>query len=347
MFGRWRIASEFRPSPSPFARLKIALLSDDLTRACLRRECRVMNVTPDNFDAVRRWGPDLLLVESCWNGFEGQWRYGIASYPDVPERNNDALAALVAVARDAGIPAIFWNREDGVHFDRFIASARLFDRVLTVDETMIPAYRDALGPGARVGTMMFAASRYLHQPRAIEPERRAAFVGSYGAHVHDRRRAWQDAMFEAAKVIGLTVYDRNSDRKPERYRYPERDWITTRPAVPPTRVPAIFRRHAVNLNVNTIVDSPSAFSRRLVEILACGALALTNDSAAVRAHFADDCVISDDPEEAFALFERIAREGRSAAERERCLAAARHVRDHHSWTQRIPILLDMAGRSAT
>jgi hypothetical protein len=124
-----------RPLPSiePASTLKIALVADELTRACLTPECRLVDVPP----LTTTWGfhrflsaarPDMLLVESTWHGPAQSWRYRVASYPrHAWLRSNRRLRLLVRVARDMGIPTVFWNKEDGVHFDRFIASARLFD----------------------------------------------------------------------------------------------------------------------------------------------------------------------------------------------------------------------------
>ena len=243
----------------PFSSLKIALIADALTRTALAHECQIRDVTPRNYRRViREWRPDMLLVESCWSGFRDAWRYRVASYPDYPKRTNRALAKVVEHARDAGVPALFWNREDGVHFERFINSAKLFDRVLTVDDTMVPAYRRHLGQGAHIGTMMFAASTTLHYPTWEETNDRTAFVGSYGKHVHDARRAWQNMAFEAARPLGLTIFDRNSDRRPTHYRFPDRPWIEILPAVPHAQTPAIYRHYLANLNVNTITGSCSA-----------------------------------------------------------------------------------------
>lgn len=328
---------------APFASLKLALVSDDLTRVALERECQVRNVTPRNAARLfKRWKPDLLFVESAWNGYRDTWRYKIASYPDHPRRNNRTLAKAVAIARDLGIPAVFWNREDGVHFARFIESASLFDRVLTVDNTMIPAYRETLGPGARIGTMMFAASKSLHYPTWEDPQKRAAFVGSYSTHIHDKRREWQDMMFDAIHPLGLTAFDRNSKRRPEVYRFPDRPWIDIRPAVPNHVTPAIFRRHIVNLNVNTITGSQTAFSRRLVEVLACGGFIVSNETEAVRAQFDGLCVTIDDAEYAEHFFKRIAMSGLTKSEQEMRRAAHEHVVQHHSWESRIADLLQMA-----
>lgn len=326
----------------PFGALKIALVTDDLTHAALAHECRVRAVTPRNYRTLfASWKPDLLFVESAWKGHNERWRYGIASYPDHPRRTNRKLAQLVAFARDHHIPALFWNREDGVHFNRFIDSARLFDRVLTVDETMVPAYRAALGPDARVGTMMFAASPHIHRPTGEPVTRRAAFVGSYGTHVHDGRRAWQHDMFAAAEPLGLTIYDRNSEKRAREYRYPEMPWADVRPAIPHDETPSVYCRHLVNLNVNTITGSATAFSRRLVEIMACGGFVLTNDTLAVRTQFDGACLATDDANEAAAFFERVARDGLSAREEEMRRAARTLVLEQHLWERRVGTMLEM------
>lgn len=323
--------------------LKIALVADELTRECLSRECRVMSVTPWNYQAVfRLWKPDILLVESAWQGRWKSWKYGIAAYPEHPGRSNAKLANVVAAARQAHIPAVFWNKEDGAHFDRFIGSARLFDRVLTVDDTVIPRYREVLGPEARVDVMMFAVQPAFHFPRSDQQMRRACFVGSYGRHIHHRRRAWQDAMFEAARDIGLTVYDRNSGRRASQYRYPDRPWIQVRKAIGHAQTADVYRTHAVNLNVNTVEGSATAFSRRLVEILASGGYALTNRTLAVDTHFADYCAVMDSGDEAQELFARVSRDGLSHREKEQARAGAEFVLQNHTWRHRLQQIVEMA-----
>ncbi|MEZ5656091.1 MAG: glycosyltransferase [Sphingobium sp.] len=247
---------------------------------------------------------------------------------------------MVNAARNAHIPTIFWNREDGVHFDRFIESARLFDTIFTVDETMLPKYREQVEPGTRTGVMMFAAEPSIHYPRPATAERRASFVGSYGTHVHDGRRVWQDAIFQAASEIGLTVHDRNSGRRPAHYRYPDYPWIRVENAIPYAQTADVYRRHAVNLNVNTIMGSPTAFSRRLVEILACGAFAVTNPTPAVKRLFDGYCRTVEGEEDARELFARIARDGLSKDDEGRARAGADYVLSHHTWANRLAQILE-------
>ncbi len=316
---------------------KIALIADDLTASGLAENARLTQITPfSRYYAMRLYRPDVLLVESAWNGWRGKWRYGVASYADHPERNSSKLRDLVARARDLGIPTVFWNKEDSVHFERFIDSASLFDVVLTVDENCLPRYRERLGPSVKLGVLPFPVQPAIHHPVPDEPPlRRANFVGSYSRHIHDRRRAWQDMLFQAAQPLGLTVYDRNSGRKAERYRYPSLRWMDVRPAVTYEKTADIYRRHAVSINVNTIEDSPSMYSRRLVEIIACGSLAVTNPSPAVSRYFADYCAVVHNAEEAREVMSRIARDGLSRKDRERARAGADYVLKHHTWMHRL------------
>ncbi len=322
--------------PSPFARLRVALVADELTSACLAHECRIMHVTPRNAQFVLKlWRPDILFVESCWSGWRGAWKYGIAAYPDHPERNNLELRRVVAAARARGIPAIFWNREDGVHFERFIASAQMFDAIFTVDETAITRYREIVGPQVPVDVLMFAIAPAIHHPAESPRIPRASFVGSYSSAVHPRRRAWQDMMFEAAEPTGLTVFDRNSARQAVCYRFPRRPWIEVRAAIPHRATANVYRSYIANLNINTIENSPTAFSRRLVEILGSGSLAITNPTLAVERLFADYCAIVDAHEDGHEIFSRLARDGLSRREREMARAGAHHVLGAHTWRHRM------------
>ncbi|MBX6392687.1 MAG: hypothetical protein IRY96_04395, partial [Burkholderiales bacterium] len=135
----------------PHKNLLVALIADDFTRTCLEHECRVINVTPQNYEtALAHYKPDLLFVESAWFGYRRAWQRRIASYPDRPDPGNADLVRVVEFAKDRGVPAVFWNKEDPVHFERFIDSARLFDVIFTVDANSVDRYKRAIGRPVRV-----------------------------------------------------------------------------------------------------------------------------------------------------------------------------------------------------
>ena len=121
-----------------------------------------------------------------------------------------------------------------------------------------------------------------------------------------------------------------------------RPWIEQRTAIAHHATADVYRRYAASLNINTIERSPTAFSRRLVEILASGGLAVTNPTCAVEQLFAEYCTVVRTHEEARALFARLAREGRSRREREMVRAGAAHVLGAHTWRHRLAQIAGLA-----
>ncbi|MCD0501725.1 CgeB family protein [Bordetella petrii] len=283
------------------------------------------------------WRPDLLFVESAWKGKRNSWRYKIASYPEFPERNNVALQKVVSYAKERGIKTFFWNKEDGVHYDRFIDSAELFDHIGTVDSTCLERYRTDLGPDKPVSVLMFAVQPKFHCV-ALEDTRHfvgeASFVGSYSTHLHERRRQWQDMMFEVFAPMGLDIYDRNSDRSSFVYRYPLMPGMRVYPGVKNQKTAHIYRKYRYCLNVNTIENSPTMFSRRLIEIMAVGGVAITTDSQAVQELFSSYCYSFSSREGLLGIIDQTQGGGYLQAQ-ERALAGAEYVHTYHTWCHRL------------
>ena len=204
-----------------------------------------------------------------------------------------------------------------------------------------------LGTGVTVNTLMFPVQPSIHNFTGFNFKHyRANFVGSYGHHVHDRRRHWQDLMFSAASRtgLGLTAIDRNSARKSGNYRYPSLPELAVQAAVPHAHTAQLYKDYLVSLNVNTIEDSGSMYSRRLVEILACGGIAVTNPSPAVDLYFKDYCHVLHNAEQAADLFSRL-KHGPSADDLERAEAGARYVLAEHTWAHRLQEITRVIGLS--
>ncbi len=318
--------------------MKIALIADALTSTALQAEARIRHITPLNYKVILKfWKPDILFVESAWQGYRNRWKYKIASYPDHLRRNNKRLSRVVAYAKKRGIPTVFWNKEDGVHFERFIDSAKLFDHIFTVDRNCLAKYREVVAPRVTVDTLMFAVQTSLHNFTGFNFKYTDAnFAGSYGRHIHDSRRAWQNMIFQSVCQSGLklNVWDRNSGRRSSDYRYPAKACINVLPATPYEETAEIYKDHLISLNVNTIEDSETMFSRRLVEILACGGIAVTNASPAVERYFKDYCYVVTSESEAAALFDRL-KHGPDEADLQRAKAGAEYVAKEHTWTHRL------------
>ena len=325
-----------------FKNLKVALVADEITNVSLSLECRVSYITPLNYKILLKlWRPDLLLVESAWEGYQGAWKFKVASYPDYPARNNNSLKKLVQYARGLKIPTVFWNKEDCVHFERFIQSASLFDFIFTVDENSIPIYKKRLGEFTPVHTLMFAAQPCIHFPTSESYiNKNACFVGSYSQHIHQKRRQRQDMLFSGAAPLGVKVFDRNSKRPSTNYRFPNLPHLEILPKVPYIKTANIYRSYIVSLNVNTIEDSPTMFSRRLIEIIASGGLAVTKPALSVERYFREYCYIVSSETQTKDLLSLL-KEGWRPQEKERARAGADYILTKHTWSHRLETILQV------
>ncbi|KRG35762.1 glycosyltransferase [Psychrobacter sp. P11G3] len=324
------------------ANVKVALISDELTAISLSKEDAYVQYLSLSscFWLFRCSKPDFILVESAWCGHKDKWRYKIANYPDYSERSNVELRKLLEMADKYNIPAVFWNKEDGAHFNRFIDSASLFKYILTVDENCVQRYRSILGKSVKVGILPFAVQPKFHHPTSLPPRyNQSLFVGSYSHHIHNLRQQWQDMAFTAASPYGLTIVDRNSDRKSDVYRYPNLPNMTLKSAVPYDKTGELFRQYSHCLNVNTVTDSPSMFSRRLIEIMACGRLAVTNPSLSVSTRFEGMCEVIDSKEQAGELFAQLSR-GYTTQQIEMMRYASNHVLQNYNYNKWIKNIVE-------
>lgn len=329
--------------------MKIAIIADQITTTTIGYEnnCSCYNVTPLNYKFVFKiFKPDILFVESAWQGYHNSWKFKIASYPDHPKRSNAKLIKVVDYAKKCRIATVFWNKEDGVHFDRFIDSAKHFEHIFTVDENCIPKYRARVSAKTNVNTMMFAVQPKIHYFKGFDFKyKRANFAGSYSHHIHSKRREIQDVMFESvcSQGLGLTVFDRNSDRNSENYRYPELENMTVEKAISHSQTAQIYRDYMLSLNVNTIEDSPTMFSRRLIEILACGGVAVTNNTVAVEKMFAKYCHIIETKKQMDVLVQRINRNGLSEDDLSMARAGSEYVLANFTWTKNLEMIKQVVG----
>ncbi len=329
--------------------LRIAIITDSLTNDSLfiEEDILVKQITSLNYLFVFKFfQPDFLLVESAWQGHKNRWKYKISSYPGYPKRNNKQLQKIVEYAKKLAIPTVFWNKEDSVHFERFIDSAKLFDHIFTVDANAIERYRSIVPSTTTVNTLMFAVQPKFHYFNGFDFKyNHANFMGSYSHHIHDRRRLWQNMMFESANEVKMQidVYDRNSDRKSSNYRYPKMDSLKIYPAVTYEQTSQIYKDYAISLNVNTIEDSPTMFSRRLIEILACGGIAVSNPSLSIDNYFKEYVHVVQTKEEMKELFYRIHKYGPTQYDLEMARAGAEYVAKYHTWKHRLNEIVKVIG----
>ncbi|MGW2092779.1 glycosyltransferase family protein [Promicromonospora sukumoe] len=271
--------------------LRVGVVLDDFSRLAFAPEWHQVVLTPKTWQDDLAAGLDLLFVESAWNGNGGAWQYHLTG----TSAPRPAFVELVEACRGAGVPTVFWNKEDPVHFEDFLDTARLFDRVYTTDVDRLPAYVEALGHD-RVGVLEFAAQPAIHNPVRLHgrgPERDVAFAGMYFAHKYPERREQMDLLLGAALDVspkmehGLEIFSRFRG-KDEKYQFPAPLDGRVVGSLDYDRMLTAYREYKVFLNVNSVVGSPSMCARRIFEITASGTPVVSTPSAAVGEYFPGD-----------------------------------------------------------
>jgi spore maturation protein CgeB len=327
--------------PGKFGCLKVALVADYFTTDCLSAECRVRAMTPGNFkEVIDEWKPDMVFVESVFHGANGAWRYELAKQPKLLRLSKPmAIYRLVECAKSRGIPTVFWNKDDGAFFDAFIDVAKAFDYVFTTDAECIERYRLQVPAHVPVNTLVMPYQPAFHNFTGFNFTRNAAcFMGSYYRRILNERRRFLDMVFDACEEadLRLNVFDRNHDRfsRHFEFRFPRKSQLHLHGKVPHRETAQIYKAHVVSLNVNSVTGSETMCSRRLLEILACGGIAVTNPSRAIDRYFRDYCHVVNTREEAQELFSRL-KHGPSKEDMARAESGASYVRQNHTWAHRL------------
>ncbi|WP_083586810.1 glycosyltransferase family protein [Agrococcus sp. Marseille-P2731] len=337
----WPVAER----PTRRAGIRVGTIMDTFSASAWGYEFDVVELKPKEWlEQLEQQPIDLLLVESAWSGSRGAWKFQLSG----PKAPPESLRALVAHCRDLGIPAVFWNKEDPPHFEDFLETARLFDRVFTTDANMVERYREVLGHD-RIDVLGFAAQPALHHPmrqKGLHQVRDIGFGGSYWSHKFPERQAQMELLLGAAaevaerRGIGFDIYSRfENDPK---YRFPEAFEGFVRGSLDYDQMLTGYRAHKVMLNVNSVVDSPTMLARRVFEILASGTPVVTTRSPAVE-HWFDDSEISivDDQEEAALVLRALVR---SPELRDRQVhLAQRRIWREHTFSRRATQVLESVG----
>lgn len=272
---------------------------DEFSQACWGAEFKSIALTRSAPSETLN-DAEFFFVESVWEGPESSWRYTMSS-----GRQDDRLQALISAARERGIPAIFWNKEDPTNYDRFIDTAKGFDWVFTTDRDCLDSYREDLGH-SQVASLMFAAQPKLHNPigsNEFQPSS-ICFAGSWRGAKYPDRGAQLEFLLDAAQKSGdLVIFDRESQSATS--TYPSRFTKNVRPALHYNEMLAEYRRHAVFLNTNSVETSSTMLSRRVFELLACGTPVVSGPSLAVQEIFGGLVPVVESELEAVTQFSQI------------------------------------------
>jgi len=315
----------------PRTNLKVACVMDEFTYGSYRYECNLLQLTPENWLAeIADFQPELLFIESAWRGKDELWGSKVG-------HNSQELQSILAWCADRQVPTVFWNKEDPVHFETFLTTAKQFDFVFTTDIDCIHRYKGALGH-ERVYLLPFACQPAIHNPIELYERKDAfCFAGAYYARYPERTRDLGNFVRELPKFRPLEIFDRNFEKSDPNYQFP----VEYRPYIVGTlkfdQIDTAYKGYRYAINLNSIKQSQSMFARRVFELLGCNTITVSNFSRGVRLLFGDLVVTTDDGLEMVRRLESLA--GQEINSGKLRLAALRKVMQEHTYAQRLDYVM--------
>jgi len=229
---------------------------------------------------------DFVLIETAWLGYESDWICAFTSPGFEHPHARQLLAVLRRLRAESSKPIVMVNKEDPLHFEKFLPAMQYADHIFTTDAEMVEHYR-ARTNALSVTPLPFAANMAATNPvgRVHESQENLCFAGSFYSGGYEERARQMNYMLEPIVSAGGAIYDRQSHLDDPAYHFPERFRPFIRPSVPFREMTALYRRFKVFLNVNTIVSSPTMMSRRVYELLASGTPVVSAPSRALEEQF--------------------------------------------------------------
>ncbi|MHA7221491.1 glycosyltransferase [Arthrobacter sp. RHLT1-20] len=322
--------------------LTIGIIADEFTLEGLRGESTLVELRPDSWRRQLDAQPlDALLVESAWEGIDGLWKQKVGFYDD--ERFS-TLRDILEHCNAVGVPTIFWNKEDPVHFNRFSRTSAHFDHVFTTDSDCIRRYKAEAGPRQRtVASLPFYAQPRLHNivPSERPYDHSVAYAGSYYGDRYRARSAELASILDVAKNHGLSIYDRQHLNPESPYRFPDHLARYVRGGLSYVEMVDAYKSHPVHINVNSVDGSPTMFSRRVMEVAASGSAVLSGRGIGVE-HMMNGLVPVIERSEDLDLLVTEWMNNEPARIRDAWLAY-RHVHRGHTAAHRLAYILRTAG----
>ncbi|ODP97415.1 hypothetical protein BGL48_14020 [Salinivibrio sp. SS3] len=285
---------------------KVAIIADEFTSNSFSGEFQALPVEPDNWmDVFQDHQPDVFFCESAWAGpdpVKRPWRGKVYASVNFPNENRKTLLSILEYCKKAGIPTVFWNKEDPTHHnDRvhdFVKTASLFDYVFTTAEECVESYKNNYGV-KNAFALPFGTNPRLFNP--IENGKRTdhvVFAGSWYENHTERCKEMKNILDRLVDGgFKLDIYNRYHGDSDPLHIWPEKYNPYLLPAKPHHEMPEVYKSSVYGLNFNTVTASSTMFARRVFELMSSNTLVVSNYSKGVDQMFGDLVVFPDrDPE---------------------------------------------------
>lgn len=280
---------------NPTYNTKMACILDEFSFNCFKYDVDIINLPYKNsLDELINFNPDILFIESAWNGYNNDWYGKIASKNDVLDEN---ILNLLNYCKNNNIPTVFWNKEGLTNFNFFKKYTYLFDYVLVTDENLINEYKQ-FDENLSLHVLPFFAQPKIHNSINKNKNKlgEIAFAGSWYGDKHIERQQDINVILKPSLNFSLDIFDRNYNNKTY-LQYINMYWPTEYldhilGSVSYKEVTHIYRNYDLFLNINSVQNSKYMTSRRIYEILCSKTPILSSYSIATETVFSDNVYMS-------------------------------------------------------
>lgn len=238
----------------------------------------------------------LSSAESAWNGNHASWRFHIGN---LGKLKKEGFAGMVHEIKKK-YTYYFLEKEDPVHFEHFIEDAKLFDFIFTSDASMIPRYVKEAGH-SRIYPLPFAAQEKIHNPVSDTARSgNVCFAGTWYNARYAERILDMEMILRPAMDFGLEIFDRNhgaTGYDKVMYSFPEIYNPYIKGKLEYHEMIRAYKQYKVFLNINSVRYSPTMFSRRVFELLACGTPVISTFSEGILNLLGENTVLFAETEE--------------------------------------------------
>lgn len=268
--------------------MKIACIMDEFTYYSFEPECNLLQLTPENWlNELKQFKPHMFFLESAWRGKNDLWNTKVAHL-------SKELTDVLNYCREMDIPIVFWNKEDPVHFETFISTAKFADYVFTTDIDCIKKYKTILKHD-NVYVLPFAAQPKIHNPiEKFERKEGFCFAGAYYTRFKDRMHDIENFINATTSKYEVDIYDRNYYNNDPNYKFPKKYKKYIKGNLKPTEIDQAYKGYKFNINMNSVKQSQSMCARRVFELLASNTVIVSNYSRAIRTMLGDLVICTDD-----------------------------------------------------
>lgn len=318
--------------------MNVIFIGDEFTTRSFEPEFNLIKVTPDNWESeVMQFQPDFFFCESAWLGNNGAWQNKVGTGGP---RDNTILLSLVSWCKTNEIPTVFWNKEDPFHFNAFIETAKHFDHVFTTDSNSIQKYKD-MGCSS-VYSFPFAAQPKYHNPiEKYERLDKVVFAGAYYGDKFPERKQVMDNMIQISGEYGIDIYDRNYNNPESPNQFPTKFKDFIKGTLKGDEIEKAYKGYKLSLNVNSIVDSPTMFARRVFELLASNTPVISSKSLGIDNMFGELVIATNNFNELQIRIDKYFKDKNYYMTNR--LQTLRKVLSEHTYTNRVKMMLDTIG----